>query len=354
MPRLLAMTTAACLTLAGGAAQAASCPRAPDPELWTTYRARFVTPEGRVVDTGNGGVSHSEGQGYGMLLAVAFGDQPSFATMWRWTRRNLAVRDDRLLAWRWDPEQPDEPVADPNSATDGDLLVAWALARAADRWGEPMHRDEAAAILSDVLRLAVRDVGGRTVLLPGPAGFVQDDDAAAAVTVNLSYWVFPALAEFAAAQPAAAAWDAVADSGLALLAEARFGAWGLPPDWLTLAPNAAARPADGFAPEFGFNAARIPLYLVWAGRTSPELLRPYVAFWSHARSGPPPATVDLVSDEPADYAASRGVRAIAALSRHALDPSRPLALPRLGAEDDYYSATLLLLAHLACSEWKHS
>ena len=42
-----------------------------DPEAWRAYKAHFVTEAGRVVDTANKGISHSEGQGYGMLLAVA-------------------------------------------------------------------------------------------------------------------------------------------------------------------------------------------------------------------------------------------------------------------------------------------
>ena len=37
---------------------------------WRAYLAKFVTPDGRVVDNANGGVSHSEGQGYGLLFAL--------------------------------------------------------------------------------------------------------------------------------------------------------------------------------------------------------------------------------------------------------------------------------------------
>ncbi len=31
---------------------------------WRQYKERFVTSDGRVVDNANGGISHSEGQGY--------------------------------------------------------------------------------------------------------------------------------------------------------------------------------------------------------------------------------------------------------------------------------------------------
>ncbi len=43
---------------------------------WESYKARFFKPEGRIVDTGNGGVSHTEGQGFAMLMAVANDDKP--------------------------------------------------------------------------------------------------------------------------------------------------------------------------------------------------------------------------------------------------------------------------------------
>src|SRR5487761_2690925 len=60
--------------------------------LWQDWSKRFVRPSGRVVDTGNHGISHSEGQGYGMLLAVAAGDRPAFDRLWAWTRANLQIR----------------------------------------------------------------------------------------------------------------------------------------------------------------------------------------------------------------------------------------------------------------------
>lgn len=98
------------------------------PQAWQGYKQRFVTSAGRVVDTANGQISHSEGQGYGMLLAVAANDRPTFERLWGWTRANLMVRDDQLIAWRWTPGQR-PPITDMNNATDGDILIAWALRR---------------------------------------------------------------------------------------------------------------------------------------------------------------------------------------------------------------------------------
>src|SRR5262249_8402767 len=66
-------------------------------QFWQNYRQRFVTDKGRVVDTANSMVSHSEGQGYGMLLAVAARDRAGFERIWNWTRANLMVRGDQLV-----------------------------------------------------------------------------------------------------------------------------------------------------------------------------------------------------------------------------------------------------------------
>lgn len=73
---------------------------------WSSWKGAFLSPDGRVVDTLQGGISHSEGQGYGMVLASAFTDRSTFEAMRRWTEQHLAVRQDALLAWRWTPDEP--------------------------------------------------------------------------------------------------------------------------------------------------------------------------------------------------------------------------------------------------------
>ena len=313
---------------------------APDPDEWATYVRRFVTMDGRVVDTGNRGISHSEGQGYAMLLAVANRDPETFAELWRWTRRHLQIRGDHLFAWKWDPAAPD-PVADRNSAADGDILIAWALARAARLWGDPGHREAARAIAHDVLAQLVIQDGDHTLLLPGPQGFVHGD----VVTVNPSYWVFPAFAELDGMAPSPL-WAALTASGLELIERARFGPQRLPPDWLAL--DESLRPSPLFPPTFGYDAIRVPLHLVWAGIADERLLRPFVD-WAGAAGGRPPATVDLLTGEVSPEAASGGARAVLDLARSALDGDPP-ALPRLGDDADYFAASLLLLSKLAHAE----
>ena len=94
---------------------------------WQQWQRRYVS-FGRVIDAQQGGISHSEGQGYGLLLAQAHGDRQAFDEIDAWTRHHLAIRDDRLMAWKWQPG-PGNNVADWHNATDGDLFRAWALLR---------------------------------------------------------------------------------------------------------------------------------------------------------------------------------------------------------------------------------
>ena len=102
------------------------------PEAWSAYKGAFLDPGGRVIDTGNGNISHSEGQGYGMWLAVLADNLSDFELIWSFTRTELLVRDDGLSAWKWDPRTRPH-VTDINNATDGDILIAYALALIAIR-----------------------------------------------------------------------------------------------------------------------------------------------------------------------------------------------------------------------------
>lgn len=316
----------------------------PVPALWAAWKARFLAPEGRVIDDGNGGVSHSEGQGYGMLLAVAADDRDTFRTLWAWTRANLTLRKDGLASWRWQPGSAPN-VRDPNNASDGDLLVAWALAEAGEAWDDAAATAAARRIARALHAEAVVKTRLGPTLLPGVAGFRAADRKDGPV-VNPSYWVFPAFARLARLTPDLD-WAAVAASGEALLAEARFGPAKLTAEWVSLA-GAEARPADGFAPTFGYNAVRVPLHLAWAEGGRRERLAPYMARWSSAATGRPVmAVVDLPSGRDLEPFADPGYRAIAAVVACALEGTRFPDDLRGADTDRYYPTTLRALALVA-------
>jgi len=313
-----------------------------DTQAWAAYKARFVTEQGRVVDTGNGGISHSEGQGYGMLLAVAAGDRAAFERIWTWTRANLMVRDDQLLAWRWEPDKR-PAVADMNDASDGDLLVAWALAEASEAWHDPSHTVAGRRIAVELGRkLILPRAAHGPLLLPGVSGFSAEDRGDGPV-VNLSYWIFPAFDRVALLAPEFD-WAGLDRSGRRLIAAARFGTARLPVEWISLSGD-APRPAEGFAPTFGYNALRIPLYLAMAGVTDPDLYAPFLALWDKPEAGGL-ALVDTQSGRVLERLPETGYGAIPALGACAAHGTPfPAALRTVRAgQENYYPVTLHLLA----------
>lgn len=305
---------------------------------WNAWKTKFLTVDGRVVDTGNKDVSHSEGQGYGLLLAVAADDRNAFDLMRRWTHAHLGPRADGLFTWRWSPDKT--AVPDRNNATDGDILIAWALAEAADHWNAPTLRDEGAAIATAIGRTLVLNVPGHgPVLLPGLYGF-DSQSASDGPVVNPSYWLFPAFHRLSQLAPETN-WDAVARSGLRLIEDA--SAAGHPPaDWLSLA-HGKPRPAIRFPARFGYDALRIPLYLSLAGGSvHSELLRMFPV------SSKGISVVSVVDGSVVETARGDGYAAIAGLVRCATERAAyPRALTAPDTTDAYYPATLRLLAQVA-------
>ena len=304
---------------------------------WEQYRQRFMTSEGRIQDTGNGGISHSEGQGWGMLLAVAADDQEAFQKLWDWTDIMLRRPDMALFSWRYDP-RTEPAVADPNNASDGDVLIAWALLRAGQRWGNTDYLAQSAMIREAISKRLVRRVQGYTTLLPGIEGF----DQPGGTLINLSYLVIPAFAEFDRIDPRGP-WKDLLDDAPRLLKLARYGRYDLPPDWLMLPKQGKPYPASGWPARFGFDAVRIPLYYRWGrmDQRDPALLRPFERFWRSGGQGNPPAWIDLDDGSVAPYPVSTGVLAIRAYLAGAALPESPVHA------EDYYSASLYLLVQLA-------
>lgn len=307
---------------------------------WRVFKQQFVDQQGRVIDAGQGNASHSEGQGFAMLLAVHHDDRTSFDHLWTWTQQHLQVRDDSLLAWRWDPQLG---VVDKNNASDADLFVAWALLRANDKWHSPDYLAASQKIAQDIRKKLLRKAPQGLVLLPGLEGF----DKPEGLTINLSYWVLPALREIGRADPAPE-WDELAKTGIAMLQYSRFGRWGLPPDWLKLEDKVS--PADGFPERFSYDAVRIPLYLLWSRQESDALLKPYREFWAYfAGARFLPAWTNLKDDSVDSYDAPAGIRGIA-LWVGDYPNGQATRLPALDERQTYYSAALLLLCKMAQRE----
>jgi len=307
------------------------------PEAWSTYKGAFLDSGGRIIDTGNGNISHSEGQGYGMWLAVLADNLSDFELIWSFTRTELLVRDDGLSAWKWDPRTKPH-VTDINNATDGDILIAYALALAAGQWNRQDYAEASAAIASAVLKKTVVQRGGRVLLLPAASGFDEGDREDGPV-VNPSYLIFEAFPVLNLVAPSPL-WKALADDGVAQIGAFAFSDRKLPADWVSV--KTKPQPASGFPPEFGYNAVRIPLYLAMAKMGSPDLLSRLKTGMT-LESGAA-GTFDLRSGEVKDVLSDPGYRIIPALAGCVSGGAAIPAELKNFQPTLYYPSTLHLLA----------
>jgi endoglucanase len=327
------------------AAGVACLPPATPAADWEHYRAAFITPDGRVTDPFQNDGSHSEGQGYGLLLAVAHGDRATFERLLRWTFDNLGVRRDALFAWSWGRRpNGDWNIVDYNNASDGDALIALALARAAERWRHPPYREAAARIAADMRRHLAVAVQDHRLIAPAYYGFSPEG----APVFNTGYFVFPAYAAFAAIDEPAF-WRSVRVDSLRVLAAAALSRFRLPPDWVELREGRVAIHAAR-GPFFGYEAIRAPLYLLWEDDPKPfSLFGDYLDFVE--RAGYLPRRVNLVEETVAMEEAPAGFAAVMAGCAERLGKAplaarlRRAAAGRIAAEPrDYFSHSLYLLS----------
>ncbi|GEO87012.1 MULTISPECIES: glycosyl hydrolase family 8 [Alphaproteobacteria] len=316
-----------------------------EPENWAAYKRMFLEENGRIVDNANGNISHSEGQGYGLLLAYLANSPDDFEQIWYFTRTELMVRDDGLAAWRWDPASHPH-VSDVNNASDGDVLIAYSLALAGYAW----HRDDYLRIAAKIARTLLKEVvvtsKGRTLLLPATDGFSVSQRKDGPV-VNPSYWIYEAIPVMAALAPSDA-WSKLFRDGQGLHAIMQFGPRRLPADWVSLSET--PKPAFGFEKEFGYNSIRIPLYLMRAGiEDKPLLARLAEGMTTADRT---PATIDLSTGTAKEALPDPGYRIINHIVACVVDGAQLPQSSQRFTPALYYPSTLQLLG-LAFVAEKH-
>ncbi|MFC6760784.1 glycosyl hydrolase family 8 [Sulfitobacter porphyrae] len=307
---------------------------------WSAWKDRFLSGDGRVIDDGNGGISHSEGQGFGALLAQANGDKPAFEQIEAWTRANLLVRHDHLMAWRW-REGAGVAPEDQVTATDGDLFRAWALLRAARDSGWPEWAYHAEEIARDLALCCLRPdprVRRSPLLIPGSASRAD----AKRVLINPSYIMPRALRELGSAA-ARADLIAAADHGETVLSE--LAELGAVPDWVDVTPEGFAAP---FEHDYlsGYDALRVALYLVWSGNAGHGAVKRGLEMMSRAGLEDHVAVVTTPGGEVREQSNFAGYAAIAELASCVQTAKTAGDLP----DQPYFPATLELLAILAARE----
>jgi endoglucanase len=240
---------AACAGLtatAAGCGSAATGANPPQPAA-TRFLGAYVRPDGRVTRLDQGGDTVSEGQAYGMLLAAAAGNHDAFGRIWRWTRAHLQLSDG-LFAWHADAAGK---VTGQQPASDGDLLIAWALLRYQGPTAATWHRDGrrvATAILAHEVTTGPRST---PVLAAGPWATGRP------ASLNPSYWSLTALQDLARLT-GDQMWHRLALGAVTMVSELTRNGRLLPPDWAELTAAGALRPEpapDGSQPQTQYGRA---------------------------------------------------------------------------------------------------
>lgn len=308
---------------------------------WGLFKQNYLSQDGRIIDHENGDISHSEGQGYGMLLAVVNDDPATFEKVWRWTRNTLLRPSLWLFAWRYDPHE--RKVTDDNNASDGDTLIAWALLLAGNKWHDESYLTASENIQDAIINCLVIEQDSRTLLLPGLTGFTKDDG----YILNPSYFVFPAWESFWQ-QRHNNIWLKLKKSSLEILTKARFGKSQLPSDWIFVKNSGEVMPAANWPARFSYDAIRIPLYLSLsdAQQHSTENFR---HFWAGYTRNDTPAWVNVADNERASYPMSGGILAVRDLTMG----DYPQMETSLRSGEGYYLSALHMLSLFAASLKTH-
>lgn len=315
--------------------------------LWTAWKEGYLQPDGRVLDRLQSNASHSEGQGYGMILATEFNDPEAFRRMYDWAELNLAIRGDALLAWRYMPHLA-ERVPDLNNASDGDLFYAWALLRASRQFADRGYFERASSIARALEDSCIRpspENPETLVFLPAAQGFAQGNR----VVVNPSYLMPLAMRELGTATGVEALTSA-AVHGEAMLA--RLAVDGLVPDWVRISGDGIAA-AEGFSANSGYEAMRVPLFLVWSGATGHPAVQQMARYYARALTpgAPVPTLIEPASGVVLEASTHSGYRALAALMACAGQAGQVgSTMPSFETTQPYYPATLHMFAVIAANQ----
>ncbi len=220
---------------------------------YSKWKSDLLTPSGargflrvdRPNSPGSIHTSNSEGIAYGMILAVAMNDQPTFDALWKYEQ--LFLDGTGLMNWEILPDGSGPTTQGTGAATDADEDMAFALLWADHRWGGKgslvdAYRTIALKQIALLWQSEVDHARGEA-LKPG------DQFPGGAAILNISYFAPAYYRVFGVASGDQANWNKVVESSYAILAATLNAANknttnGLLPAWSTpagvpQAPNAS-------------------------------------------------------------------------------------------------------------------
>jgi Glycosyl hydrolases family 8 len=306
------------------------------------FLTRYVTTDGRVIRHDQGGDIVSEGQAYAMLIAEIADKPATVRTIWSWTREHLG-RTDGLFASH---ATGDGQVEDPHSASDADMLIAYALLRYAGPDEAALHSAGRATAGAVLKHESVTLPGGARLPVAGPWATATDPP-----TVDPSY-LMPGVFVALASLTGDGRWRRASESATTLIDQLTDGGRRLPPDWAHLSGDrllAIPNPRGGVGVQYGFDAARLPIWFATACR--PEARRLAAGWWRHVlgaggRSGPQALTLDGadINPAPSPLFLMAGAAAATAAGDHVAAGDLRGRAARLAVEDPtYYGAAWVAL-----------
>lgn len=312
------------------------------------FKAAFISADGRVIDKMNGNISHSEGQGYGMLLSLKANDRKTFDKVYAWTVKNLQIREtDSLFAWRYGQDSSGVwKVTDNNNATDGDILIAYSLILGSEMWNDKKYLADAKKIISDIRIKLTAHRNGMFYLLPGEYGFSNKEND----VVNPSYIIISAYKQFGKVDDPIF-WKRVQQDGIKIIAYYTGQYIDMPRNWLRVTDTGLTDDKEKGV-IFGFDAVRCLLYGSWSKTlgTIPGL-KPYLNLVK--RINMMPMTVDMSSETMSMYDAPAGFYSVLAKTFKETGDNASYRLFKQEADkriltenDNYYSYALYLLSEI--------
>ena len=256
---------------------------------------RYVTSDGAVIRHDQGGDIVSEGQSYAMLIAEVARRPALTRTIWSWTKAHLG-RPDGLFASHADGTGR---IEDPHSATDADIVIAYALLRYTGPDQDALHaagRRVAKAVLANE---SVSLSDGTWLPVAGPWA-----KSTTPPIVDPSY-LMPGVFSGLASLTGDDRWNGAADAAVRLIGELTGSGTRLPPDWANLEHDRLApiaNPGGGAGVQYGFDAARLPIWFATGCSTNAHAIA--ASWWRHVlgsdgRSGPQALGLDGTTINPA-------------------------------------------------------
>jgi endo-1,4-beta-D-glucanase Y len=280
---------------------------------YDAWKSRYIEPAcvsgqfristGGGTGGGNDTYTVSEGHGYAMVVtAMMFGHDPAAQTtfdgLFRYFDSHHSSTNGALMAWAQNEDC--ENVEGPDSATDGDLDVAYALLLADRQWGSAgaiHYKAEALKVIAGILE---SDIQPANTLLVGD--WVSPSDEHYNGT-RPSDFMISHFKSFGAAS-GVARWSQVVDKTYALTAYIQghqASATGLLPGFLVDANTATPAPApanwlenpsDG---RYDYNACRVPFRLatdfLMSGDTRSQVAVQKINAWIRGAAGGDPGNI---------------------------------------------------------------